>query len=438
MQPGRNTPYNSGSLLFHQLRNRALPLRQDTDLKPLVDEISAARVVMLGEASHGSHEFYDWRRRISLELIRHHGFTAICVEGDWPPCWQLNRYIQGELLGTSQEVLRNFSRWPTWMWANTDIARLADELKEYNASAPDAKKAGFFGLDVYSLFESIDSVLNTLEKVDPLLARKARARYECFEPFRRDEHAYARSLLRLPEGCSAQVHENLRELLKARLGNLDLEVNARIIAEAEHYYRAMIFGEEDSWNVRDRHMLDTLEHVMEKQGPDSKVIVWAHNTHIGDYRATDMLAAGHINIGGLAREKWGKQAVRLVGFGTYRGQVTASHAWDGPIETLIIPPGRPGSIEDAFHDVAKALDENSFFVSLDSDEMREGPLKQVHGHRAIGVVYNPKHERYGNYVPTLLADRYDAFVFVDRTSALHPLQQKFHHKELPETWPNGF
>lgn len=438
MQASHRLPHSSSSLLFHKIRNRAVPLKTDGDLKALTDEIARARIVMLGEASHGSHEFYEWRSKISEILVRDHGFTAICVEGDWPPCWELNQWLMGERGGSAYDVLRSFVRWPTWMWANDDVARLAQTLRDINDKRPHGTKVGFYGLDVYSLFESIDSVLETLQRVDPVLARKARERYACFEPFHRDERAYVRSLIRFPQGCADEVQKNLQDLLRLRLGNIDLEQNARIVANAESYYRSMMFADENSWNIRDQHMVETLEQVMKWHGSDSKVIIWAHNTHIGDYRATSMKEQGLVNMGGLAREKWGDDQVKLVGFGTYRGQVTASHAWDGPVEMMIIPPGRPGSIEDAFHEVARAMNQNSFYVSLAHSDMKEGALNQTHGHRAIGVVYNPEHERFGNYVPTLLADRYDAFVFVDRTTALRALAQQFVHEEIPDTWPQGF
>lgn len=424
------------------IRKKANPIREVKDLKPLIDELSQSRIVMLGESSHGTHEFYEWRRMISEWLIVKHGFNFIAVEGDWPACWELNRSIHSESKEETHEVLRGFSRWPTWMWANNEIVRLADWMRTHNRS--NKNKAGFFGLDVYSLFESIDVVLRQVEKTDPFLAQRMKNRYACFQPFQRDERAYVKSLVKLPTGCAHEVNENLRDILKLRLGEIkgqddalfNAEQNARIVANAERYYRTMIHADEDSWNVRDRHMTDTLEILLNRYGKESKAIVWAHNTHIGDYRATDMAKHGQVNIGGLAREKWGTEKVALVGFGTYQGEVTASSAWDGPIKKITIPPGRPGSYEAAFHEVAKSIGPN-YYISLREDGPPKGPLTEVRGHRAIGVVYQPKHERFGNYVPTSLANRYDAFIYVDKTTALEPLIQPFESKEIPETWPLG-
>jgi erythromycin esterase len=397
---------------------------------------------MLGEASHGTQEFYEWRRIISRELIEKHGFRFIAVEGDWPPCWQLNEFAQGRA-GELTAVFQHFSRWPTWMWANTEIIHLARWLRTFNQGRN--PQAGFYGLDVYSLFESIDAVLSQFDRVQPFLAKRLRERYECFEPFQRNEKAYARSLLQYPEGCEQEALDNLKDLLEARLSGsqanealFDARQNARIVANAERYYRAMIHGTEDSWNVRDGHMLDTLERLLDHHGPDAKAIVWAHNTHIGDHRATDMVSQGQVNIGGLAREKWGEDRVSLVGFGTYRGDVIASTAWDGPIQRLRVPPGGPGSYEASFHKVAVELEAPAFLLTNLRTDNPDGPLAEVRGHRAIGVVYQPAYERLGNYVPTSLSYRYDAFLFFDESWALEPLDQPFRRDELPETWPQGF
>ncbi|MEO5971696.1 MAG: erythromycin esterase family protein [Bdellovibrionia bacterium] len=433
-------------ILIRAAKTRSRPLWKEIDLKPLIDKIRHAKVVMLGEATHGTHDFYEWRRLISEWLIVKHGFRFIAVEGDWPPCWELNRYIHSKNGGSARSVLQHFNRWPTWMWANTEIIRLAEWMKSHNRVVSDAKKIGFLGLDVYSLFESIDAVLSQLEEINPFLARRARILYECFDPFKRDEKAYARSLLNFPEGCRGEVIKNLQELLALRLDEskkeshnilLNAQQNARIIANAENYYRTMIYGDEDSWNIRDRHMLETLNWLLSHYGSDSKGIVWAHNTHIGDYRATDMASQGQINIGGLARQEWGEDQVALIGFGTYQGEVIASHAWNGPIEKLPVPPGKPGSYEAILHKVAQLLRNRAFFMDLRGKGTRQGPLSQMRGHRAIGVVYQPHYEGLGNYVPTSLAHRYDAFIFIDETSPITPLVQGFDREEIPETWPQG-
>jgi erythromycin esterase-like protein len=430
--------------LIQTIQQRAVPLQQRLDLRALIDHIGQARIVMLGESSHGTQEFYEWRRLISQWLIAKHGFRFIAVEGDWPPCWEVDQYIHSNSKENAREILERFDRWPTWMWSNTEVIRLVEWLRTHNSITLDQEKVGFFGLDVYSLFESIDATLKQLETINPFLARKARNRYSCFDPYHRNEKAYAKSLMEFPEGCEKKVLENLQELLQIRLNGLQQEEmllnivqNARVVLGAEHYYRAMIHGTEDSWNIRDGHMIDTLEHLLNYYGPDSKAIVWAHNTHIGDFRATDMINAGNVNIGGLARQKWGPEQVSLVGFGTNEGEVIASHSWDGPIEKMKVPPGKPGSYEAAFHSVAKTLKQNAFYICFDNPNDTRGALSETLGHRAIGVVYQPSFERFGNYVPTSLANRYDAFLFVDRTSALEPLIQSFHSEEIPETWPKG-
>jgi erythromycin esterase-like protein len=438
------------SRLVDTICENSRPFQETSDLKPLVDRIKNSKVVMLGEATHGTHEFYDWRRVISQELLEHHGFDFIAVEGDWPPCQELNSFICGdsgqELYSSARQALSAFHRWPTWMWANAEIAELAEWLQRLNRSNPEERPIGFYGLDVYSLFESAAVTIERLESINPFLARRARGLYGCFDRFRQDERKYARSLIDEPEGCLSEVVQVLNELLNFRLNGLkdreaalfDARQNARVVRNAEDYYRTMMLGNEDSWNVRDRHMMETLEMLLDHYGPDAKGIVWEHNTHIGDYRATDMLSMGQVNIGGLAREKLGEEQVSLVGFGTYQGTVIASHAWDGPIETLPVPAGRDGTYEAAFHDACSTLSASqAYIVMRDEDRDPESPLSQILGHRAIGVVYDPAHERWGNYVPTSLANRYDAFVFVDRTRAVEPYDISFLHEDLPETWPRG-
>lgn len=415
------------------------------DAKQIAEKLSYAKVVMLGESSHGTHEFYEWRREISQELISKYGFNFISVEGDWPPCAEMHELITNEnSTPTVEKLIQSFQRWPTWMWANIETLKLLQWLREFNYASERKQKQfiGFHGLDVYSLFESMDEVIKTLKKIDPALAEEAKKQYACFDRFERDERRYAQSLYFSP-GCEQEVLRVLQKVLfSPQLSQyrglvFDLEQNARIVKNAEDYYRTMIHGNDDSWNVRDRHMMETLDILLYKYGADSKGIVWAHNTHIGDYKATPMKEMGQINIGGLAREEYGAQHVALLGFGTYQGQVIASHAWDGPIEMMPVPPGRPDSYEDHFHKICLGGNKPHHFVWFKDDT--ESPIyHERKGHRAIGVVYDPRYERFGNYVPTILSERYDGFVFIDKTTALTPLSQKFDRKEIPETWPGGF
>ena len=427
-----------------RIEANSIPLKNRTSLGPLINRIAHSKIVMLGESSHGTQEFYEWRRLISQDLIENHGYNFIAVEGDWPPCAALNRFIHSESESSEareREMLKHFKRWPTWMWANTEIHKLTEWMHEHNLDNLPAYQAGFYGLDIYSLFESIDEVHNQLHKINPDVAREIRVRYGCFKRFL-SETSYAKSLIKFPEGCEAQVIKSLQKMLTLRLDSMDAaelmdaQQNALIVRNAEKYYRSMIYNNEDSWNIRDQHMIESLDRLLTHHGPNAKAIVWAHNTHIGDYRATDMQKLGQINIGGLAREKWGDKNVSLIGFGTNEGEVLASHAWDGPIEVIDVPPGKPGSYEAYFHSVSKRINSNAFFIWL-KDDLRNSELKEVHGHRAIGVVYDPVYERRGNYVPTSLSQRYDGFIFIDKTKALTPLIQKFTHREIPDMWPAG-
>ena len=416
------------------------------ELRSLINSIKSKKIVMLGEASHGTKEFYDWRRLISEELILNHGFNFISVEGDWPPCQQINKYINVENTienndKNAKSTLSHFSRWPSWMWANDEVVELITWLKQNNTV--NNSPVGFFGLDVYSLYESLDQTVELLNKIDPSLAKVAKSYYSCFDAYRHDEKAYAKSLFRAPEGCKKDVLSALQKALNYKLENKNNDdflfnaiQNARIVCNAENYYRAMVFGEEDSWNVRDHHMMDTLEMLMGHYGPDAKGIVWAHNTHIGDYRATDMLAQGQVNIGGLAREKYGRDKVALVGFSTYQGTVIASHSWDGPMQVLPVPKAVDQSVEAEFHNAVIEVGSPDFYVQF-TNEPKFSPLTETLGQRAIGVVYHPPSEHRGNYVPTIVSERYDAFVFFDETKALSPHKIKIDMEKIPETYPFG-
>lgn len=420
-----------------EIEKISTPFQHMGDLLPLIDKIKNKKVVMLGEASHGTHEFYEWRRRISLKLIKDHGFNFIAVEGDWPPCEKINHFIKGALSGDGLAVMKTFTRWPTWMWANSETLKLMQELNYLNQGL--VNKIGFHGLDVYSLYESMGEVVKDLEKIDSSLAQRVKNLYACFDPYKNDERDYARSLYQRPIGCEEEVIEALQSILHLNLMKnpdvFDAFQNARIVHNAEKYYRAMINLEDDSWNVRDQHMMETLEMLLENSDKDSKAIVWAHNTHIGDYRATDMVLQGQVNIGGLARERFGQENVALVGFTTYRGSVVAGNAWDATPETMTVPKGRVGSLEEALHNVSTRLSWDQFFIDLTLS--KNNKLNEVIGHRAIGVVYHPSVEHRGNYVPTIFSKRYDSMIFFDRTQALHPLFVKADKQKIPETFPFG-
>lgn len=439
LSPAQTEGLEPKEAITREIKRLARPLRNEEDLRRFADRIADARIVMMGEATHGTQEFYEIRRKLSQYLLSEHDFNFIAVEGDWPDCHSLSRYISSGEGHTAKEVMSRFHRWPRWMWANTETVRLIEWMRRHH-------QAGFYGLDVYSLFDSIEVIRKHMAKFDAEFSQVLADRYACFEPFARDEIAYARSLLSFPEGCRQEVIANLRALLSVRLDEsrashdelFDLQQNARVIANAENYYRAMLRGDEESWNVRDEHMLETLQVLLKRYGSNSKAIVWAHNTHIGDYHATDMAKDGYVNIGGLTREAFGADQVCLVGFGTYQGNVLAGHAWGAREEVMPLAPARAGSsFEHYFHNAACELKANQLACLFDQDS-KKGALGGRFGQRAVGVVYHPDYEQSGrNYVPTRLSHRYDAFIFVDKTTALKPLHGSAVRGLVPETWPAG-
>ena len=417
------------------------PLSTSKDLNALIEDIDDRPVVMLGEASHGTHEFYTWRTAISKRLIQEKGFSFIAVEGDWPDCYKINRYVKGykDAGDNIRTVLGAFDRWPTWMWANWEVAALADWLREYNQSQPIDKKVGFYGLDVYSLWDSMREMVAYLEKEDPQTAQSVKKAIQSFQPYEDNEHAYARVSL-TEHSCRDKVLALLKEVrLKAqfldgdREAGFNTEQNALIAVNAEKYYRSMMSFDNESWNVRDTHMMETLDRLMNFHGAGAKGIVWEHNTHIGDARATNMHRSGMVNIGQLAREQYGINKVYLVGFGSYEGTVIAGEEWGALMEEMEVPKAREGSIEYILHR-ERPQDRYLLFNTGTGEKLYD---EQVH-HRAIGVVYNPDRERYGNYVPSVMARRYDAFMYLDRTSALHPLHMQPHAEKMPDTYPFGF
>jgi erythromycin esterase len=432
----------TAALLVEKIRERSYSLRDASDLDPLLDRIGDARCVLLGEASHGTSEYYRWRARISERLIQEKGFSFIAVEGDWPDCYEVNRYVKGyrDSGESARETLYAFERWPTWMWANEEVADLVEQLRHHNDTPPDEEKIGFYGLDVYSLWDSLGEVIEYLERVDPEALPAARRAYKCFEPYGEDAQEYARATAFVPTSCEDEVVEMLSELSRRTSEHLDdpearfdAEQNALVARDAEVYYRAMVRGGASSWNVRDRHMAETLERLMRHHGPGARAIVWEHNTHIGDARFTDMADFGMVNVGQLVREQRGDEDVVLVGFGAHRGSVIAATEWGAPMQRVRVPPALEGSWEDVLH---RAGEEAKLLVFADLGE--EDGFFEPREHRAIGVVYDPARERYGNYVPTVLPRRYDAFLYFDETRALHPLHVPPREDgEPPETFPSG-
>jgi erythromycin esterase-like protein len=438
--------------LSRQLEAVAQPLTgAPEDYEPLLDLIGDARFVLLGEASHGTHEFYRERAQITKRLIQEKGFTAVAVEADWPDAYRVNRYVRGVSDDTeSVEALANFKRFPTWMWRNADILDFVGWLRAYNDARPaGATSVGFYGLDLYSLNTSITAVLGYLDKVDPEAARRARYRYGCFEHFGEDTQAYGYAAsIGLSKSCEDVVISQLTELQRraAEYAGRDgrvapdeffyAEQNARLVKNAEEYYRSMFRGRVSSWNLRDCHMAETLAALatyLQGQGQRAKIVVWEHNSHLGDARATEMGQAGELNVGQLVRERYGRDAV-LIGFSTYSGTVTAATEWGGPAERKRVRPALPASYEALFHE----LDLGRFLVVL-RDDAAIASLRRPRLERAIGVIYRPETERLSHYFSARLPEQFDAVLHFDQTRAVEPLERTatWEKGEAPETFPSG-
>ncbi|MDQ3540299.1 MAG: erythromycin esterase family protein [Chloroflexota bacterium] len=438
-----------GSSLIAAVTTRAQPLTgRPGDYDGLLDEIGDARLVLIGEATHGSEEFYRERAVITRRLIEERGFHAVAVEADWPNAFRVNRYVRGISDDrTPRDALNDFQRFPHWMWRNTVVEDFIGWLRDYNSrSNTDRHQVGFYGIDLYSLNASIEAVIAYLDKVDPEAAERARARYGCYDHFADDVQAYGYAAsLGVAELCEDEVVNQLMELrrrasdLAVRDGHgaadefFSAEQNARLAKNAVAYYRSMFRGRISSWNLRDTHMADTLDalidHLGQRAGTPARIVVWAHNSHLGDARATQMGDAGELNLGQLARERHGKDAF-LIGQTTYHGTVTAATDWDGPGERKKVRPGLDGSYEALFHEV----DHNSFLLSLrDADPRLRSPRPQ----RAIGVIYRPETERISHYFDARLAEQFDVVIHQDMTTAIEPFERtaQWEQGEMPETYP---
>lgn len=435
------------------LRDAARPLSgAATDYEPILELVADGPLCLLGEATHGTYEFYREHAEITKRLIQEKGFTAVAVEADWPDAFRVNRYVRGLSDDkNADEALSGFKRFPTWMWRNTVVVDFIEWLRNYNASLPpNAPKVGFYGLDLYSLYTSIEAVLGYLSKVDPEAAKRARQRYACFEHYSEDTQAYGYSTsFGLSESCERTVIDQLMEMrrhatdLASRDGRVArdeyffAEQNARLILNAEKYYRTMFRGRVASWNLRDRHMAETLDsllsHLNEQGGP-AKVAVWEHNSHLGDARATYMADYGELNVGQLVRQSYGSDAV-LVGFTTYTGTVTAASDWDGPAERKRVRPALAESYEALFHESIGA----NFLLLLRGHTNAARALSEPRLERAIGVVYLPQTERQSHYFDAHLAEQFDVVIHIDTTQALEPLERHslWETGEPPETYPTG-
>jgi erythromycin esterase-like protein len=435
--------------LVHVIRRSAHPLTGDaTDFDPLLKAVGGSRFVLLGEASHGTHEFYRVRAQITKRLILEKEFSAVAVEADWPDAYRVNQFVRLEGKdkdGDAVDALAGFQRFPAWMWRNADILDFVGWLRHHNEHVH-AKRVGFYGLDLYSLHASMRAVLDFLDRVDPEAARRARDRYACFDNFGQDTQAYGYAAgLGLSKSCQDEVIGQWMEM-RRRAGDLAsrdgsvardafffAEQNARLVKNAEQYYRSMFHGEISSWNLRDSHMAETLDALVHHLGAKAKVVVWAHNSHLGDARATEMGQRGELNLGQLVRVRHGQDA-KLVGFTTHSGTVTAASAWDGPAERKHVRPALPGSYEALFHRAGIP----NFLLRLDRSDAATVALREPHLERAIGVLYLPESERASHYFHAQLPDQFDVVLHYDETRAVEPLERTaaWETGEVPETYPS--
>ncbi|MDP9023460.1 MAG: erythromycin esterase family protein [Actinomycetota bacterium] len=428
------------------LDSRAHPL-DDAAIAALAERLAGSRYVLLGEATHGTHEFYDLRADLTRRLIADHGFHAVALEADWPDAARLDGYVRHRSDDADpRAALGDFTRFPTWMWRNTVVAGFAAWLREHNADRD--VPTGIYGMDLYSLFTSIEEVLRYLDAVDPEAAERARLRYDCFDHVGVDGQRYGHAIaVAGQEPCEADVVEQLVELRRnahAYVGSdgqpredafFDAEQNARLVADAERYYRAMFRGRDDSWNLRDTHMADTVDALAEHHASrvgEPRIAVWAHNSHLGDARATEMgRRRGQINVGQLLRERHPGQ-VTAVGFTTHRGHVTAASQWDGPMLRQRVRDALPDSHEAVLHEVAA----DRFWLDMHDPDVA-ATFGEPRLERAIGVVYRPETERISHYFSAQLPSQFDVVIHIDETTALQPLDptSAWESGKVPDTYP---
>ena len=430
------------------VREIAQPLSGGSDdYDALLALIGNARFVLIGEATHGTHEFYSERATITKRLIAEKGFSILAIEADWPDSARVHRYVRDDTMANADKALSGFRRFPTWMWRNTVLVEFVEWLRGFNKTIdPKRTPVGFYGMDLYSLHASIEAVLKYLEKVDPEAARRALLRYSCFDHFSRkpQEYGYATTVGAI-ESCENAVVEQLVELQQkateflSRDGEVAAEEfffaeqNARLVKDAEQYYRAMFRGRASSWNLRDRHMVDTVENLVAhlNGSRQPKAVIWAHNSHLGDARATEMSHYGEVNVGQLIRERFGNDSV-LIGFTTHHGTVTAASDWGASAERKNVRPALRGSYEALFHETGLPW----FWIDL-RGAGQIGVLQQRRIERAIGVIYRPESERLSHYFHARLPEQFDAVIHIDETRAVEPLERTsvWDSSELPETYP---
>jgi erythromycin esterase-like protein len=433
------------SALVRALDAAAMPLGQSASLDALAARLASARTVLIGEASHGTQDFYELRADLTRRLIARHGFTAVALEADWPDTFRAHRFVTGRSDDRdARTALADFRRFPAWMWRNEVMRDFVDWLREHNRTRAASDQAGLYGLDLYSLHASIEAVLAYLDAVDPQAARRARDRYGCFAHYGDPQH-YGLAASAGAETCEGEVVAQLVDLRRrateltridgypAREEFFSAEQNARLIRNAEQYYRSMFRGRNESWNLRDRHMAETLAALRERLGKRAGIVVWAHNSHLGDARATEMGRRGELNLGQLVREAAEVPSCAL-GFSTFTGTVTAASDWDAPAERKRVRPGLPGSWESLLHGRAH----ERFWLDL-RDPALAASLADERLQRAIGVIYRPETERWSHYFGARLSRQFDLYAHLDATEALRPLEQDagWSAGEPPETFPSA-
>lgn len=433
--------------LVNAIRRSAHPMVGETeDFDPLLKAVGDSRLVLIGEASHGTHEFYRLRAQVTKRLITEKDFTAVAVEADWPDAYRVNQYVRFESDDEDAvDALSGFQRFPAWMWRNADVLDFVGWLRNYNEHRH-SRRVGFYGLDLYSLHASMRAVLDFLDKVDSDAAHRARSRYACFDTFGEDTQAYGYAAsFGLSKSCEDEVVSQWMEMRRraadlakrdgrvARDAYFFAEQNARLVKNAEEYYRSMFHERVSSWNLRDTYMAETLDALMHHIGAKAKVVVWAHNSHLGDARATEMGRRGELNLGQLVRQKYGKEAT-LVGFTTHAGTVTAASGWDAPAERKFVRPALPRSYESLFHRTGIP----NFLLDFGKRDEVTVKLREPHLERAIGVIYLPQSERASHYFHAQLPDQFDVVLHYDETRAVEPLERTavWETGEVPETYPS--
>lgn len=436
---------------------KPLPQIEDITFGESFDRFAKYKVVLLGDGSHGTSEFYKARAEITKRLIERHGFDTVAIEADWPDAETIDRFVRqrpgvkAKVEGVSKE--EPFQRFPTWMWRNKEIQDFVHWMRDYNATMPSNQRAGFYGLDLYSLNASIQAVIGYLDRVDPKMGKIARQRYGCLQPWVEEPQEYGLATVMGTgmESCESDVIQMLRDLLRKRLQYSaeehdgeefhSTEQNAYVIADAESYYKSMYSSSADSWSLRDSHMFETLRRLLNNKPPTSKAVVWAHNSHVGDARYTSMgTRRGELNLGQLCRENFGQESVALIGIGTHTGTVAAAHEWDSDMEVMGVKPSRP----DSWEYLAHMSGVKSFLLDLrskyaDPEIIRAFKRQPNRLERFIGVIYRPQTERLSHYSAASLAEQLDGYIWFDETKAVNPLEKTQPRTALgiDETYPFG-